>query len=120
MIGLDAPARKQARADGETHHAARHGRGLQPAFAHHRVDQRSRAWERWAPKFSQYGPRGSERKRPPRRSPEAGQAFAEHAVRSLRALDDAAGSVQARTSLLDGNVALGTFKCPPLGASTSS
>jgi DNA-binding transcriptional LysR family regulator len=43
---------------------------------------------------------------------EAGHAFAEHAVRSLRALDDAAGSVQARASLRDGNVALGTFNVP--------
>jgi DNA-binding transcriptional LysR family regulator len=43
---------------------------------------------------------------------EAGQAFAEHAVRTLRALDDAAGSVQAHTSLRDGNVALGSFNAP--------
>jgi DNA-binding transcriptional LysR family regulator len=43
---------------------------------------------------------------------EAGHAFAEHADRTLRALEDAAGSVAARSSLRDGSVALGTFNAP--------
>jgi DNA-binding transcriptional LysR family regulator len=43
---------------------------------------------------------------------EAGRAFAEHAARSLRALEDAAGSVGEFTSLQSGGVALGTFSAP--------
>ena len=43
---------------------------------------------------------------------EAGAAFAEHADRTLRALEDAAGSVAVRSSLRDGSVALGTFNAP--------
>jgi DNA-binding transcriptional LysR family regulator len=43
---------------------------------------------------------------------EAGHAFAEHADRTLRALEDAAGSVAERASLRDGSVALGTFNEP--------
>jgi len=43
---------------------------------------------------------------------EAGHAFAEHAGRTLRALEDAAASVTARTSLQHGSVALGTFNAP--------
>jgi DNA-binding transcriptional LysR family regulator len=43
---------------------------------------------------------------------EAGHAFAEHADRTLRALEDAAGSVAARGSLQGGAVALGTFNAP--------
>ena len=43
---------------------------------------------------------------------DAGRAFAEHAVRSLRALEDAAGSVGEFTGLQSGGVALGTFSAP--------
>ena len=43
---------------------------------------------------------------------DAGRAFAEHAARSLRALEDAAGSVGEFTSLQSGGVALGTFSAP--------
>jgi DNA-binding transcriptional LysR family regulator len=43
---------------------------------------------------------------------DAGRAFAEHAARSLRALEDAAGSVGELTSLQSGGVALGTFSAP--------
>ena len=43
---------------------------------------------------------------------DAGLAFAEHAARSLRALEDAAGSVGELTSLQTGGVALGTFSAP--------
>ncbi len=43
---------------------------------------------------------------------EAGHAFAEHADRTLRALEDAASSVAARGSLAGGSVALGTFNTP--------
>jgi len=43
---------------------------------------------------------------------EAGHAFAEHADRTLRALEDAAASVAARGSLQHGSVALGTFNAP--------
>ena len=43
---------------------------------------------------------------------DAGRAFAEHAARSLQALDDAAGSVGAFTSMQSGGVALGTFSAP--------
>jgi DNA-binding transcriptional LysR family regulator len=42
----------------------------------------------------------------------AGRAFGEHAVRSLRALDDAVGSVGQLTELRAGVVALGTFSAP--------
>jgi DNA-binding transcriptional LysR family regulator len=43
---------------------------------------------------------------------EAGRAFAEHATRSLQALDDAAGSVGELTEMRRGVVALGTFSTP--------
>jgi DNA-binding transcriptional LysR family regulator len=43
---------------------------------------------------------------------DAGHAFAEHAARSLRALEDAAGSVGEFTSLQSGGVALGSFSAP--------
>ena len=46
------------------------------------------------------------------RPTEAGRAFAEHAAQSLRALDDAAGSVGAFTSMRSGGVSLGTFSAP--------
>jgi DNA-binding transcriptional LysR family regulator len=43
---------------------------------------------------------------------EAGRAFAEHAARSLRAVEDAAGSVGELTALRSGTVALGIFGEP--------
>ena len=43
---------------------------------------------------------------------DAGQTFAEHATRTLLALEEAAGSVGALTSPEDGVVALGTFNAP--------
>ena len=43
---------------------------------------------------------------------EAGRAFAEHAVRSLRAVEDAAGSVGELTALRRGTVAIGAFGEP--------
>jgi DNA-binding transcriptional LysR family regulator len=43
---------------------------------------------------------------------EAGRAFAEHAARSLRAVEDAAGSVGELTALRGGTVALGAFGEP--------
>ena len=43
---------------------------------------------------------------------DAGHAFAEHAVRTLRSLEDAAESVGELTSLRSGTVALGTFNAP--------
>ena len=43
---------------------------------------------------------------------DAGHVFAEHAVRTLRSLEDAAASVGELTSLHDGVVALGTFNAP--------
>ena len=43
---------------------------------------------------------------------EAGRAFAEHAARSLRAVEDAAGSVGELTALRAGTVALGIFGDP--------
>jgi DNA-binding transcriptional LysR family regulator len=43
---------------------------------------------------------------------EAGRAFAEHAARSLRAVEDAAGSVGELTALRGGTVALGIFAEP--------
>jgi DNA-binding transcriptional LysR family regulator len=43
---------------------------------------------------------------------EAGRAFAEHAVRSLRAVEDAAGSVRDVTAIRSGTVALGVFGEP--------
>ena len=43
---------------------------------------------------------------------EAGHAFAEHAVATLRALEDAAGSIGELTSLQGGVVAFGTFNAP--------
>jgi DNA-binding transcriptional LysR family regulator len=43
---------------------------------------------------------------------EAGRAFAEHAARSLRAVEDAAGSVGELTGLRGGTVALGIFGEP--------
>jgi DNA-binding transcriptional LysR family regulator len=43
---------------------------------------------------------------------EAGRAFAEHAARSLRAVEDAAGSVGELTALRTGTVALGIFGGP--------
>lgn len=43
---------------------------------------------------------------------EAGEAFAEHATRSLRAVEDAAESVGELTALLRGTVALGIFGDP--------
>jgi DNA-binding transcriptional LysR family regulator len=43
---------------------------------------------------------------------EAGRAFAEHAVRSLRAVEEAAGSVGELTALRRGTVALGAFGEP--------
>jgi DNA-binding transcriptional LysR family regulator len=46
------------------------------------------------------------------RPTDAGRAFGEHAVRSLRALDDAVGSVGELTELRAGVVALGTFSAP--------
>jgi DNA-binding transcriptional LysR family regulator len=46
------------------------------------------------------------------RPTEAGRTFAEHAVRSLRALDDAVAAVGELTALRAGVVALGTFSAP--------
>src|SRR5262245_3267054 len=43
---------------------------------------------------------------------EAGRAFAEHAARSLRAVEDAAGSVGELTGLRSGTVSLGIFGDP--------
>jgi DNA-binding transcriptional LysR family regulator len=43
---------------------------------------------------------------------EAGRAFAEHAARSLRAVEDAAGSVGELTGLRGGTVAIGSFGEP--------
>ena len=43
---------------------------------------------------------------------EAGRAFAEHAARSLRAVEDAAGSVGELTALRGGTVAVGIFGGP--------
>ncbi len=43
---------------------------------------------------------------------EAGRAFAEHAARSLRAVEDAAGSVGELTALRRGTVAIGAFGEP--------
>jgi DNA-binding transcriptional LysR family regulator len=43
---------------------------------------------------------------------EAGRAFAEHAARSLRAVEDAAGSVGEHTALRGGTVAVGVFGEP--------
>ena len=43
---------------------------------------------------------------------EAARVFAEHATRSLRALEDAAGSVGELTSLNTGTVSLGVFSGP--------
>ena len=43
---------------------------------------------------------------------EAGRAFAEHAVRTLQALDDATASVGELTSMRSGTVSLGTFGAP--------
>jgi DNA-binding transcriptional LysR family regulator len=43
---------------------------------------------------------------------EAGRAFAEHAARSLRAVEDAAGSVDELTALRGGTVAIGIFAEP--------
>ncbi len=43
---------------------------------------------------------------------DAGRAFAEHAADSLRALEDAAGSVGEFTAMRSGRVALGTFSAP--------
>src|SRR5262245_55318964 len=43
---------------------------------------------------------------------EAGRAFAEHATRSLRAVEDAAGSVGALAALRTGTVAVGIFTEP--------
>ena len=43
---------------------------------------------------------------------EAGQVFAEHAARSLRAVEDAAGSVGELTALRGGTVAVGIFGGP--------
>jgi DNA-binding transcriptional LysR family regulator len=43
---------------------------------------------------------------------EAGRAFAEHATRSLRAVEDAAGSVGELTALRSGTVAVGIFGEP--------
>jgi DNA-binding transcriptional LysR family regulator len=43
---------------------------------------------------------------------DAGHAFAVHAFRTLRSLEDAAGSVDELTSLRSGVVALGTFNAP--------
>ena len=43
---------------------------------------------------------------------EAARVFAEHAIRSLRALEDAAGSVGELTSLITGTVSLGVFSGP--------
>jgi DNA-binding transcriptional LysR family regulator len=43
---------------------------------------------------------------------EAGHAFATHAVRTLRSLEDAADSVDELTSLRSGVFALGTFNAP--------
>ena len=43
---------------------------------------------------------------------EAGRAFAEHATRSLRALEDAAGSVGELTSLRSGTISVGVFSGP--------
>ncbi len=46
------------------------------------------------------------------RPTDAGHAFAEHAVASLRALEDAAGCVGEFTAMRSGEVALGTFSAP--------
>jgi DNA-binding transcriptional LysR family regulator len=46
------------------------------------------------------------------RATEAGRAFAEHAARSLRAVEDAAGSVGELESLRSGTVTLGVFGEP--------
>jgi DNA-binding transcriptional LysR family regulator len=43
---------------------------------------------------------------------EAGRAFAEHAARSLRAVEDAADSVGELTAIRDGTIALGIFGDP--------
>jgi DNA-binding transcriptional LysR family regulator len=43
---------------------------------------------------------------------DAGQAFAEHATRSLQTLEDAAASVGELTSMRSGSVALGAFSAP--------
>ncbi len=43
---------------------------------------------------------------------EAGQAFAEHATRTLQTLEDAAASVSQFTSMQSGSLALGTFSAP--------
>jgi DNA-binding transcriptional LysR family regulator len=43
---------------------------------------------------------------------DAGQAFAAHATRTLRSLEDAAGSVESFRSLHDGVASLGTFNAP--------
>ena len=43
---------------------------------------------------------------------DAGRAFGEQAARGLQALEDAAGSVGAFTSMQSGGVALGTFSAP--------
>jgi len=43
---------------------------------------------------------------------DAGEAFAAHATRTLRSLEDAAGSVEAYRSLDDGVASLGTFNAP--------
>jgi DNA-binding transcriptional LysR family regulator len=43
---------------------------------------------------------------------EAGRAFAEHATRSLRAVEDAAGSIGELTTLRSGTVAIGVFGGP--------
>ena len=43
---------------------------------------------------------------------DAGQRFAAHAIRTLRSLEDAAGSVEAYRSLDDGVASLGTFNAP--------
>jgi DNA-binding transcriptional LysR family regulator len=43
---------------------------------------------------------------------DAGHAFAEHAVRTLRSVEEAAGSVEELTSLRTGVVALGAFNAP--------
>ncbi|HEY7620981.1 MAG TPA: LysR family transcriptional regulator, partial [Solirubrobacteraceae bacterium] len=43
---------------------------------------------------------------------EAGRAFAEHAARSLRAVEDAADSVNELTELQTGTVAIGVFGGP--------
>jgi DNA-binding transcriptional LysR family regulator len=43
---------------------------------------------------------------------DAGEAFAEHALRTLETLEQATASVGARTSMTEGTVALGTFNWP--------